>query len=1078
VQFRVLGPLQVVVDGTPAGLRGAGERALLALLLLEAGRVVPADRLIDGLWGEDLPANAANALQGRVSRLRRELQRVGLPAALVESRRPGYVLDVDPSTVDVHRFAGLLEEARRSVEQGGSGAGRLYAAALALWEGPALAEFESEPWARDQKHRLEEMRLAATEEWLDARLAAGEHAELVGELTDLVTRHPLRERLHGQLMIALYRAGRQADALAAYQRARWTLDDELGLDPSAELRGLEQAILRQDASLAAPRRAAPQERPALATRLTSFVGRDRELTRVRELLATRRLVTLTGPGGVGKTSLAAEVATAASDLAPDGTWLVALAGVSEVAALAPAVADAVGAPSGPGTAQDRVVRHLRRREALVVLDNCEHLAPECAQLTGRLLAGCPGLRLLATSREPLAVAGEAQFPVSPLPIPPVEAGPAELAAVDTVRLFTDRARDAEPGFTLDEVSGPVVAHICRRLDGLPLAIELAAARVKALPVEEIAARLDDRFRLLTAGPRTADGRQRTLRATVDWSHQMLTDAEQVLFRRLSVFRGGWSLAAAEEVCAGAGLDGADVLDLHARLVDRSLVVARPGSRARFGMLETLRQYAAERLVEAAEGARAEAAHAAFFTRLAGEAEPRLRGAEQDHALALLRGERDNLRAALAWGRAHPSSELGLRLAAALGWFWYFTSAREGVSELEAMLAAAPSAAPQARARALQAMAVVPRPGSCIVHPDPRCAAAARASLELFTRDGDTAGAAYSAVLLAVEGIAGTDPAGSLTMLDGAAAAFERTGDDWGRALVLFVRMELHFLTGDADAATGYGAQALELFRALGDHWGISAVQYHHGLALHRAGRLEAALAVHGAALAQGRLGLTNTVPYVLADLGHIALELGDPDRAAQHFAEARAVARELGAEGSAPASLGEGHLARERGDLPAAARHYDTALRLAGQATPEWEAAARGGLGFVAELTGDLEVAESHHRAAWQAAARAPGAGVRAGATALEGLACVAVARGDASLAANLLGTAARWRQWRHQPALRTELPDVARAAARARELLGEHAYGEAYSRGLQPPPGVLVDLQQPVEPQLAAWLRQPVRTL
>ena len=1075
MEFRLLGPLQVVVDGSPVALRGAAERALLALLLLDAGRVVPAEHLIDSLWGEDLPANAANALQGRVSRLRSAFRAVGLPETLVVSRRPGYLLDVDPGTVDVHRFTRLVDEARR-----GTDLGRRYGAALALWQGPALAEFDADGWARDQRQRLEELRLAATEEWVDVRLAAGQHAELVGELTDLVARHPLRERLHGQLMVALYRSGRQADALAAYQRARQILDDELGLDPSPELRELEQAMLRQDATLAAPPRAPEREpepeQPALAARLTSFVGRDRERSALRELLASRRLVTLTGPGGVGKTSLAVEVA--AADGAAGGTWFVGLAGVADAAALAPAVADAVGAPSGPGTAQDRALRHLRRREALVVLDNCEHLVAACAELAGRLLAACPGLRLLATSREPLGVAGEAQFPLAPLPAPPVDVTAAELAGSDAVRLFVDRARDADPGFVLDEMTGPAVAQLCRRLDGLPLALELAAARVKTLPVEEIAARLDDRFRLLTSGPRTADARQRTLRATVDWSHQLLTDAERVLFRRLSVFPAGWSLAAAEEVCAGPrpdGSDDTDVLDLHARLVDRSLVVPRRGPG--FGMLETLRQYAGERLDEAGERERVEAAHAASVTRLATEAEARLRGAGQDRALALLRAERDNLRAALAWGRAHPTSELGLRLAAALGWFWYFTSAQEGVPELEAMLAAAPSASPPARARALQALAVAARPGSCIVHPDPRCAAAARASLDLFAETGATTAAAYSTALLAVEGIAGADPGGSLAMLDEAEAEFDRVGDAWGRALVLFVRMELRFLTGDADSATGHGRQALDLFRALEDHWGVSAVQYHHGLALHRAGRLQAALAVHEAALAQGRLGLTNTVPYALADMGHIALQLGDLDRAAQHLAEARVVARELGAEGSAAASLGEGHLAREHGDLRAAAGHYAAALCLLGaQATPEWEAAARNGVGFVAGLVGDLDVAEAHHRAAWQAASRSPAAGARAGATALEGLACVAVARGDATLAANLLGTAARWRQWRHQPALRTERHDIERATAVARDLLGEPAYAEAYARGLAPAPDAVLDLQQPVEPQLAAWLREPVR--
>jgi predicted ATPase/DNA-binding SARP family transcriptional activator len=1027
---------------------------------------------------------------------------------VVVSRRPGYVLDVDPDTVDVHRFARLLDEARRGTMD-------RYPQALALWQGPALAEFKDQGWARDQQQRLDELRLAATEEWLDARLAAGQHAELVGELTDLVARYPLRERLHGQLMLALYRAGRQADALGAFQRARRILDDQLGLDPSPQLRALEQAILRQDPTLATPARSIQpvpaqealteeslteeppgskrtreleEGRPTLAARLTSFIGRDRERATLAELLRARRLVTLTGPGGVGKTSLAVQVATdlangIANDVAADvagagaldGVWFVPLAGVTEPAALAPAVADAVGAPTGPGTAEDRVVRRLRRRDALVVLDNCEHLLVACADLAAGLLGGCPGVRLLATSREPLGIAGEAQFPLTPLPTPAEDAVPVELAGSDAVRLFVERARDADPAFVLDRDTAPAVAHICRRLDGLPLALELAAARVKLLDAAEIAARLDDRFRLLTSGPRTAEARQRTLRAAIDWSHQLLTDPERVLFRRLAVFHGGWSLHAAEQVCADPDSDDLDVLDLHARLVDRSLVVPRHGPG--FGMLETLREYAAERLDQAGERERIEAAHAAYMTRLAGDAERRLRGAGQDDALALLRGERDNLRAALVWGRTHPDAEFGLRLAAALGWFWYFTSAQDGVAELEAMLAAAPAAAAPSRARALQALSVAARPGSCIVHPDPRCATAARESLELFTATGDTTAAAYSTTLLAVEGIAGADPGGSLAMLDQAAAAFDRAADRWGLALADFVRMELQFLVGDPDTATRHGAQALATFQQLDDHWGVSAVQYHHGLALHRAGRLQAALAVHEAALTHGRRATTNTVPYVLADMGHIALQLGELDRAAQHLTEAHVVARQLGADGSAVAAIGEGHLARDRGDPTAAAQHYEAALRLlAAGSTPEWEAAAHNGLGFLACLAGDLDTAESGHRVAWKAATRAPAAGARAGATALEGLAGAAAARANGTRAANLLGTAARWRELRHQPALRTERHDIDRAATAACDLIGTAAYEHAYTHGLQLPPDAVVDLRQPAHPQLAAWLREPVR--
>jgi predicted ATPase/DNA-binding SARP family transcriptional activator len=1074
VLVRVLGSLWLG-DDDAAQPRSARLRKLLAALLVCRGKVVSDGRLAQAVWGDRQPADPSAALQTLVWRLRQGLRAAGCDGAVrLLTRAPGYLLEVEGERVDSVRFdrhvrAAGVEPRERAV--------CLLEDALSLWRGPAYAEFADDDMIRAEATRLEELRLTACADWVDALLALDRPGQTLARLHATVEADPLRERPRMQLMRALHRLGRTAEALQVYREYRNLLAEELGLDPSTELRSLERAILRQDGSLAPPR-AVEKEPPALPSRLTSFVGRTGERAALRELLASRRLVTLIGPGGVGKTSLAMKVATAAADRAPDGLWLVSLAGVEEVSVLAAAVADAVGAPPGPGGAEARVLRFLRPREALVVLDNCEHLASACALLADRLLTACPRLRLLATSREPLGVGGEAQFPVSPLPTPPVHAAVVELAGVDAVRLLVDRARDADPGFALDEASGPAVAHICRQLDGLPLAIELAAARLKALPVTEIAARLDDRFRLLSAGPRTAHARQQTLRATVDWSHQLLTDPERVLFRRLSVFRGGWSLQAAEEVCGGADLADHDFVELHARLVDRSLVVHRREPSPRFGMLETLRQYADERLGEAGERDRLEAAHVTYFTRRAEEAEARLRGPQQEHWLGALRMDRDNLRAALAWGRAHANtSELGLQLAAALGWFWYFTGAPEGVAELETILSVSRSASKHARARALQSIAVAARPGSCIVHPDPRCAAAARASLDSFIELGDTRAAAYSRTLLAVEGIAGTESAESLGMLDEAAAEFDRVGDDWGRALVLFVRMELHFLTGDADAATGYTRQALDLFRSLEDQWGISAIQYHYGLALHRAGRLHAALSVHETALAGGRSGLTKAVQYALADMGHIALALADLDRAARHFAEARDLARQLGAEGNALASLGEGHLARERGNLAAAAQHYRETLRLlTGQGSPEWESAALVGLGFVAELTGDLAAAEACHRSAWQAAAKSMAAAAGAAATALEGLACAAVARGDGKTAANLLGTAARWRQWRHRPPLGTQQHDIDRAAAGARKLLGEGAYRVAYAHGLQPPADVAVDLQHPVEPGLAAWLCEPVQ--
>ncbi len=1061
MEFRILGPLELIVDGRIRTVPAGAERAVLELLLLNAGRVVPASTLVDALWGEDLPAHAVNALQGRISRLRRALADAGLPEALVTTRRPGYLADVDPDWVDAHRFIRLVQQARRRAEQNAPvEAIGLYDDALALWRGDPLAEFVGEPWARAEISRLAALRMAAIEERNTLRLVLGQHAELVAELEDLTARYPLQERLHGQLMLALYRSGRQAEALAAYQRVRQVLDDELGLEPSAELRALEQAVLRQDAKLNPPARARPTAQHNLPARLTSFVGRRRELDEVLRLLGQSRLVTLTGPGGAGKTSLAVEAAARVTDRHGDGVWLIRLAGVTNPEHVPPAVADTLGVPDGSGSVEDRLIRFLRDRSCLLLVDNCEHLIDASAVLVERLLVGCERLRVLATSREPLAVPGEVQLAIPPLDTPPPDAAPQEMPAYDAVQLFVDRARAVLPAFRLDEATAAPAAEVCRRLDGIPLAIELAAARVKTLSVGEIAARLDDRFRLLTAGPRTAEARQQTLRATVDWSHQLLTDPERVLFRRLSVFRGGWSADAAEQVCAGGGIDRGEVIGLLAGLVDRSLVLADHREVVRFRMLETLRHYAAQRLTQAGEDDRLGRAHAAYHTQVAELGEPELRGPRQGRWLGWLASERDNLRVALARCRAHAQSDpdLGLRLAAALGWFWYFASQQDGRHEVTAMLAAATGGTPAARARALQGHAVVARPRSCIVHPSAECAPSARESWQIFTGLGEHHRAAMSRTLMAVEGIGRPDMATPLGLLAEANAEFVRAGDEWGQALVLFVQMELHGVAGRLDEATELAHRALTLFRRLGDHWGVSAIQYHLGLALHRAGRLTGALQTYEAALVEGRqVGMANTIQYLLANLGHIALLLGDPDRAERHFAEAAVAAHQLGAEGSPLAVLGEGLLSRHRGDLTAAERHFSTALgMLAAPEVRDWAAAATSGLGFIAEASGDLATAERQHRQAIQLATDAGHVGAAARAAATEGLACVAAARGDGQTAATLLATAARWRAAARRPATPLEQHDIDRAADRARTLLGPHAYQAAVDAGLTDPHDVL----------------------
>jgi len=705
MEFGILGPLEVRDDrGALVRVPGAKERALLADLLVHAGRVVSADRLVEDLWGGRPPGHPASTLQGRVSALRRALGPAG--AGLVVTRLPGYVLEVDPGRVDGVRFERLVAEAQALAPPEGPRAARLLEAALGLWRGAALVEFADQSWAQVEAARLEELRLAAQERLAEWRLAAGGHAGLVGELEGLVAAHPTRERLRGLLMVALYRSGRQAEALELYRATRALLAEELGIDPSPELRRLHQAILVQDPTLEAPAGTAGARPHNLPERLTSFVGRDAELGEVARLVGQARLVTVTGPGGAGKTSLAVELARRSAGGQPDGVWLVELAALRDPELVAEAVAAAVGLDAEPAEAGDRPLPPVERlagfvadKELLLVLDNCEHLVSACAGLVRRLLQAGPALRVLATSREVLGAPGEVVWPIPPLGVPAPAEGHAEPAAAgltpevlvgyDAVRLFVERAVAADPSFVLDGASGPTVAGLCRRLDGLPLAIELAAARVRALPPAELAIRLEDRFRLLAGGARTLDPRQQTLRATIDWSWALLAEGDRRLWRRLSVFSGGWAIPAAEAVCAGDGLEAAEVLEGLVRLVDRSLVVAVGGEPARFWLLESLRAYGAERLADAGEAEAVAARHTAWCLGLAGTG-----GQGNDEAwLERVRADYDNLRAALDRALAAPDPDTALRLAGALAWYWAADHHDEGRRRIEAALALAPGEPP-------------------------------------------------------------------------------------------------------------------------------------------------------------------------------------------------------------------------------------------------------------------------------------------------------------------------------------------------------------------------------------------------
>ena len=600
MDLRLLGPFEVRVEGTSQQVAGRGERALLALLALSVGRVVADTTLIDALWATGvLPDDPTNALQLRVSKLRRGLAGVGAPD-LVRREGSGYRLHTDAGDVDAQRFARLIDSARRRGEA--EPAIDAYDQALALWRGEPLVDFPGEPWASVEAARLTELRLAAVAERAERMLTLGRYDQVVADLEPIVTAAPTRERLVGQLMTALFNAGRQAEALQAYARTRRVLADDLGIDPSRDLRAVMEQILRQDPGIThtatAPRiRNQSGERlPVgnLPLRATSFVGRAEDLQRTIHLLDGSRLLTLAGPGGAGKTTLGIEAARAAASRYRHGAVLVRLAAVTEPGMLPHAVADALAIRIEGGTAahrpQDVLIRHLRGRNTLLLLDNCEHLIEPVAALVETILGGCPDVRIIATSREALAVPGELQQPVAPLQVPTPGTAPDDVPSFPAARLFLDRALAATPDLVADAATLAAVADICRRLDGIPLALELAAARLSSLSPAELADRVEDRFAILTSGARTADARQQTLRATIDWSHDLLTAPQRLLFRRLAVFRGGWTLEAAEHVVTGPDLLATAVLDLLDRLVRQSLVATeRIAGRTRFRLLETLRQ---------------------------------------------------------------------------------------------------------------------------------------------------------------------------------------------------------------------------------------------------------------------------------------------------------------------------------------------------------------------------------------------------------------------------------------------------------------------------------------------------------
>lgn len=869
---RVLGPLEVWRGGAVVPIGGPKARLMLAVLLAHRSSVVSLDRLADALWGDNPPRSAVATIQSHVSRLRGALA----PDIAIVARAPGYVLEAPASCVDAAAFEGLANTARVALTP--AAALEPLTRGLAMWRGPAFDEFADQEWARGEAVRLEELRLFAVESLVDARLGVGELGAVVAELERLVVDHPLRERFWRQLMVALYRSGRQPEALRRAHELRGFLLNELGLDLSPAARELEGRILADDPSLllseerpdAGTTRGAP---PAEATR---FVGRADEIEAIGRLLQTERLVTLVGPGGVGKTRLALRLAAISSVREGAGTCVVELAAIRDERAAVHAVAAALDVQQRQHLSLEATVTEfLRDRDVLVVLDNCEHLVETIAPFVDRVRGACPGVTVLATSREPLGLAGEHIWQVGPLALPDVDArSPQTVATSEAVELFIERASAARPGFVLTVENAPAVAEICRRLDGLPLALELAAARLHSMGPYALAERLQQRANVLGASQRGADRRHRTLRDTLEWSYELLTPLEQRLFARLATFVGGFDLVGAEHVCS---LDDAGMADLLANLVDKSMVQMVDIDEPRYRLLETLREFGLERLEQRGERAELRSRHVAWYRREADEGALGLTGPGEPEWAARFDRDFENYR------EAHASAVLVGDVESAVGFVvslreFAFRRMRYEVAAWADVTGSMPGFNEHQRAPLVIAVAAY--------------GAFVRGDLEAAIRLAEQA--------VAIGGLLGTASSGLAERALGNALFYQgeiemalewmdrmvasaRTGGSQARlAHALYMRSVAATSVGDQLGAA-LAAEAIEVAEACGSPTAIAQAAYAMGLAREGTSPEEAAASLRRSAEVASRAGNRWIEAFALTEVLWLEALKGDPAGALAAF---------------------------------------------------------------------------------------------------------------------------------------------------------------------------------------------------
>lgn len=962
LEIRLFGPFAALVNGHPLPrLRTRKGQWLLALLVLRHDREVAREWLVTTLWPNSPEEQAFSSLRRCLTDLRAtlgaEAERLLSPTSLTLR------LDLTGAFADVLAFdRAFVQGDLESLQE-----------AVSLYVGPLLEDC-SEEWVLPERERREQAYLSALERLIQQSQEQQNYGEAARLARLAVTCDPFRESAWRALMQALADHGDHAEVALAYRELREVLRREMNAEPAAETRELFQWLQKQarGRDVAQSPFALPSQPSGLhlPRPLTSFIGREKEIAEVGECLATNRLVTITGAGGVGKTRLALRVAETVIDHFPDGAWFVDFAPLSSPALVVQAVAKGLGLRENPSRPLlTTLTTHLRSKCLLLLLDNCEHLRSECARLCQTLLLECPGVKLLATSRQALGSEAEMVWRAPSLSLPATRHLPAGDEGLEFVlpdyeapRLFVERAVAAMPAFVLTRKNAPATLRICRRLDGIPLAIELAAARLRTLTVEQILPLLNNRFRLLTYGSAVSVPRQQTLRAAIDWSYDLLSQAEQMLLRRLSVFAGGWTLEAAEAICAEEGVDTYTVVDMLTELVDRSLVVADEdrGAERRYRLLETIREYSRERLHESGEEEPTRNRHLNYFLQWAEEVEPRLTGSDQQHWLERMEVEHDNFQAALAWGLERESEGV-LPLSGALGRFWlvrgHFSAGREWLQC--ALSQAGAQARTQARGKALNAAGVLAR-----MQADHTAAYACHEeSLALHREMGYQYGTASSLMNLGSVAKEQGDYERAETLYRETLEIMRQIGDRWGTASVLNNLGNVYYSLGDYVTARAYHQESMVVRREMGDKQGISQSLHNLGIIADNLGDLAAAITYFQESLhLLKEIGDRHGIALSLNSLGVLACNRGDYTVAVAYYEESLALRREIGDKHGIVLSLGNlGNIANYRGDYAAARAYHKDALSVAQELGERWAVArSHNSLGRVATASSDYAAARVH----------------------------------------------------------------------------------------------------------------------